>query len=155
VERAHATRRWPSTVRIVVVERRPVATVPTPDHRLALIDKTARVLEVVVTPPTHLPVLGNVAAPGPLGSRIPDADAHLAVAAALTTELRDRVTDIATVSGGGVDMAISASTVVRLGPAEDLPRKMASLLTVLARVDLKGVRLIDVRVPDAPVLTRS
>lgn len=155
VERAQLSRRWPSRVRIVVVERRPVAKVPTSDHRMALVDRTGRVLAVVDVTPPHLPALGNVSAPGPAGSRLPDADDQLGVAAALPPDLRERVTDIATVAGGNVEMALSTTTVVRLGPAEELSRKMAALLTVLAGVDLRGVRSVDVRVPEAPVLTRS
>jgi hypothetical protein len=44
---------------------------------------------------------------------------------------------------------------VKFGRAEQVRAKLVALSTLVARTDLKGVRAIDVRVPTAPVLTRS
>jgi len=64
---------WPGTVRVSVVERRPVATAAAPAQqgsppRWALVDATGRVLSVTSTPVAGLPVIyGSGALPGPGG----------------------------------------------------------------------------------------
>ena len=43
---------------------------------------------------------------------------------------------------------------VEFGPIDQLTAKLVALETVLQQVDLHGTVTIDLRVPDAPVLTR-
>jgi cell division protein FtsQ len=154
---AGARRQWPGTIRIDVTERRPVAVVPAGDGRWASADVAGRVLHVGLDKPGGLPVIGNLAPPGPPGSSlVASAQAPLRVAAALPEELRRRVADLAIVAGGEVELQLAPpGPNVRLGPPVRLGEKLSVLVTVLAGADMAGVRVIDVRVPRAPALTRG
>lgn len=157
VKDATARRRWPGTVRIDVTERVAAALVPVDDgRRWALADVTGRILDVVTAKPPGLPVIGNVRDVGEPGSSIaPAAAASLGVAASLPDILRARVADLAMGPGGEVELQLAPpGGLVRLGAAEDLDQKYAALLTLLEKVDLAKLEVIDVRVPRAPVLTR-
>ena len=153
---ARARREWPSTIRVDVVERRPAAVLPAGDGVWALADGTGRVLAVGPEKPAGLPVLGAVPVPGGPGSTVPDAARpSLAVAAALPEQLRASIADVAAVPGGEVELQLAPpGGVVRLGTPVDLHEKFAVVTTILAKADLAGVAVIDVRVPRAPALTR-
>jgi hypothetical protein len=68
----------------------------------------------------------------------------------------------ATASGpagaGDVDAVVrlpdGTPATAHLGPPDQLARKWLALLTVLDQVDLAGATVIDVRVPNAPAVTR-
>lgn len=153
---AKARRHWPGTVRIDITERRPVAVLPAGEGRWALADAAGRVLEAGPDKPTALPVLGGLPPPGRPGSTIAaSAGAVLRVAAALPDDLRSRVADIAAVTGGEVELQlVPPGAVVRLGRPVGLAAKLSVLSTIVARVDLGRVELVDLRVPRAPALTR-
>lgn len=162
VERATVWKRWPGEVRIQVVERRPVAFTVSGAGNAALVDGTGRVLEWVDVPPPGLGALTGLPPAGPAGSTLaPEGVAALTVAVALPAELRARTSGVAPAAGGRGEVDIrlrpderSAEGVVRLGPPEDLERKFDAIRTVLARVDLRDLAVLDVRRPDSPVLTR-
>ncbi|HET7489101.1 MAG TPA: FtsQ-type POTRA domain-containing protein [Acidimicrobiales bacterium] len=155
VRTAEASRRWPGTVRIQVTERRPAAVLPAAGGAWAVADATGRVLAVEPDRPPGLPAIGDVDRPQEAGAAVPAAAGPaLRVAAALPADVRARVSDVATVAGGEVQLWLGPDSVVRLGPPVDLGLKLTALATVLARVDLSGIRVIDLRVPTAPALTR-
>ena len=147
---------WPGTVQIDVTERRPAAVLPAGQGVWAVADLTGRVLRIGPEKPDGLPVIGNVAPPRQEGGKVAaSAVPSLKVAAALPVPVRERIADVATVAGGEVELQlVPPGGVVRLGRPEDLPAKLSVLATVLARADLANVRLIDLRVPEAPALTR-
>lgn len=153
---ATARREWPGTIRVDVTERRPAAVLPAGAGRWALADRTGRVLAIGPDKPVGLPVIGNIPPPPRAGSSVPAAATpSLRVAAALSPPLRDRVADIATLPGGEVELQlVPPGGVVRLGRTDDLDTKLDVLATVLTRADLARVSIIDVRVPQAPALTR-
>lgn len=154
VERATVTRSFPSSVRVSIVERHPVAEVAGPGASYALVDATGRVLEYTVT---RVPALALVTGLGPLpapGGSLAARDAPaVAAAAAVPETILDKVASVSLGAGGGVVLDLVGGEVAELGPASDLRAKMVSLATVLARVPLAGVRTIDVRVPEDPLLT--
>lgn len=157
VKKATARREWPGTVRVEVTERAPAAVLPVDEgRRWAIADVTGRILEVGTAKPAGLPVIGNVRDVGAPGSSIANAaGASLDVAASLPRSLRPRVADVATGPGGEVELQlVPPGGVVRLGVSEDLDQKYSALLTLLEKVDLAKLAVIDVRVPRAPVLTR-
>lgn len=156
VKTARARRRWPRTIQIDITEREPAAAAPVTAGGWALVDALGRILEVDQTKPSGLPVLGNVTVAEPVGASIRnEAIPALSVAAALPGAIRERIADVATVAAGSVELQLVApGGIVRLGPPIDLKTKLTVLATVLARVDLAGVSVIDVRVPSAPALTR-
>ncbi|HEX2699371.1 MAG TPA: FtsQ-type POTRA domain-containing protein [Acidimicrobiales bacterium] len=153
---ATAHREWPGTVRVDITERRPAAVLPAAGQAWALADRTGRILEIGSEKPAGLPVIGNIPPPTKAGASVPAAATpSLRVAAALPAPVRERVADVATLETGEVELQLTPpGGVVRLGPPVDLETKLSVLATVLARADLARVRVVDVRVPRAPSLTR-
>jgi cell division protein FtsQ len=167
VERVAVHRRWPGTVRVEVVERIPVAVVAAGQNRdgapqLGLVDGSGRLLAHVLAPPAGVVALEGVEAPAAPGESLDPASADLLrVARALPAGLAARAASVAP-AADGVELRLrpmAAGTqlapIVRLGPLTELDAKFLALQTVLAQADLAGVAVIDVRVPDAPVLTRA
>lgn len=153
---AAARRQWPGTIRIDVTERRPAAVLPAAGGAWALVDRAGRVLRIGSEKPAGLPVVGDVPRPRREGAAVAAAAMpSLRVAAALPDGVRDRVADVATLEGGDVQLWLAPpGGVVRLGPPVDLQAKLSVLATMLARVELTRVAVIDVRVPRSPSLTR-
>jgi cell division protein FtsQ len=154
VLRAEVRREWPDTVRIRVSERLPVAVTRANAGAWALLDRSARVLAVVPSPPPGLAVLDGLpeaAAPGTrLGARAAEG---LGVVTALPPALGARVAAVE-VGDEGVSLRLAPVGEVRLGPPEALGDKLQAALTVLGVVDGRTVATLDVRIPAAPVLTR-
>lgn len=162
-----ASRDWPGTVRVDVVQRVAVASVPDPAGDL-LVDSDAVVIGR--GPAAGLPrLVGAVdAQPGDvLGSLLP----ALAVVAELPDDLRpwvDAVTlegsaaDVSAVDGSAegssvaaVGLALVGGAVVEMGPAELLADKVAAVRAVLDGTDLTCVRVIDVTVADLATIVRD
>jgi hypothetical protein len=53
-----------------------------------------------------------------------------------------------------LDVTLGYGGVVRFGSTDDLDDKVVAVETVLTRVDLACMALLDVRAPGAPALTR-
>jgi hypothetical protein len=155
VDTARAEKAWPGTVRVHVTERAEVAVAPAKGGGWALLDRTGRVLEV--QPARRGDIIGvagiEVAArPGrTVGASARDA---LAVAAAVPRHLHDRVREVVAV-GGEMELRLAPSGIVRFGPAEQVAVKVQALETMLAKVDLRRLAVLDIRAPSAPVLTRK
>jgi cell division protein FtsQ len=151
VARAEVRRQWPATVAVRVVERRAAAAIPAVGG-WATVDAEGRVLERSTDPPAELGAVVEV--DQVRGDQVPARyrDA-LAVAVALPQGL---LPDVAGVRPGpdGLELPLRAGGVVRFGGTEQLGAKLLALSTILDRVD-GPIATIDVRVPDAPVLTRG
>lgn len=155
VEKARVERRWPSSIVVTLTERAPVAGVAQPDGKWALVDSAARVLVVIDGPPVGLPHIHDAeAVPAPGAVLTEDLAEAVAAAAALPESLK-RVVGGVNLRPGGVELALSAGGVVRLGdPGRQLAEKLRAAATVLNRVGAPEVDVLDVTVPRAPVLTR-
>lgn len=152
---ARVRRQWPNTVSIEVRERAPAASVPAAGGGWALVDDRGRVLAPVVDAPADRPTLEGVAPAGAPGTLVPaDTRAPLAVARALTPALRLRVGAVVRAADGELQLRLRTEAVVRLGDTGALGPKLVAADTVLAGVDPHRVAVLDVRVPDTPVLTR-
>jgi hypothetical protein len=57
------------------------------------------------------------------------------------------------VGDGNLRLTMSPGVTVTFGTADQLANKLLALRTLLDRVSFKGITGIDLRVPDAPVLT--
>ena len=153
VASAKVMREWPSTVRVEIVERTAVAAVAVADGRWAPVDRHGRILDPVGDRPA-LPELLPLAPVTPETRVTPRSvrDA-IAVAVAMPEALREDTAAVTSVPAG-LEIRLHGGGVVRLGPRTDVAAKLAAVDALLDRVDPANVAVIDVRVPDAPVLTR-
>ena len=154
VDTAQVHRGWRGDVTVAVTERRAVLAMPT-GARFALVDPTGRQLEIVDTPPEGMLALGGLEASGVPGQAVP-APAVAAVTALerLSPEIAAQTTGLS-VEGGQVYLELGPTGRAEIGDDRDLDAKMVALETVLARVDLTCVSVIDVRVPSAPTVRRA
>jgi cell division protein FtsQ len=148
VAEAHATRELPGTLRITVTERPAVAFATRPDGRVAVVDATGVVTEIVAGGPDGLPALVTAARP-PRPGRVVTPAAAARVAAALGPLAR-RVTRIS-VDRGEAALTLADARVVRLGNLTHLEEKARAAAAVLDSPGLPAVAYVDVRVPSAPV----
>jgi cell division protein FtsQ len=152
---ARVTRQWPNIVSIEVRERAPAASVPAARGGWALVDDSGRVLAPVASAPADRPELEGVPPVGPPGTLVPATTrAPLEVARALTPAMRLRVGAVVRAPDGELQLRLRADGVVRLGDAGRLEPKLVAAEAVLGDVDAARVAVLDVRVPDTPVLTR-
>lgn len=155
VQDARVVRHWPGTVEVAVVERVPVAAMPASAGGWALVDRTGRVLEVQPEKPPTLAGLAAPPAPGPGETVGPEARDGLAVVDALPASLSQVLETVTVAEDGTLSLDLRDLPTVQFGPATQVRPKLVALSTLVARADLRGVRGIDVRVPTAPVLTRT
>ena len=150
VDTAVVERAFPNTVRVRLTERVAAAVAARPAGGWVLLDGGGRVLAEAADRPGGLPeVIGAGATPAP-GTNLTTAAPALDVIAALPVAVRRQVTD-ATLDGESV-MLHTGSREIRIGPATQLPAKVAALSVLLDRVGSRPVAAIDVRVPQAPVV---
>jgi cell division protein FtsQ len=148
------SRSWPSTLVVRVTERKPVAAVRD-GGRWDLVDASGRVLAVGSAEPGGVRLAASSADLRP-GGTLPSGDLGLvAVAGAVPPSLVSQVAEVVPAGQGQVDIELTGGPVVDLGAPTALSAKLASLETVLAEVDMTGVKTIDVRLPDQPALTRN
>lgn len=169
---ASVSRQWPATVRVSLTLRTPVGVVVTPTQRL-VVDRTGRVLQAGSQAGAGLPVL-SLAVPAPpapgawlpgapgltgLAGTVPPAvarsspvDEELAVAAALSPELRPVVASEAVLVGDGLTLTVGPTQVV-LGDASQLAAKVVALEALLRDGALATTVRADLRVPDRPAVT--
>lgn len=155
VAEAKATKQWPGTVRLEVVERSAIAVARTEAGQWAALDREGRVLAVIPDRPPGSIAMTNLGLPGAPGTSLGShALGPMAVAEAIPAAARDRVGEVVALEGGEVELRLLPSGTVRLGPTDQLPAKMEALATMVTKVDLRRLDVLDLRVPSAPVLTR-
>ena len=182
VDTVRVRRQLPGTVAVAVTERVPVAVVAcgadapaeagaggAGDACRALVDRTGRVLALagevpgeVDHPAAGLPLVAGVPPAGMAGSQLAgDALAPLEVARLLPPALAPMVAEVVAGEDGAVRLHLRAPDrrgsppTVLLGPPDRVAPKLTAAATVLARTGVAGVEVLDVRVPDAPALTRA
>lgn len=151
VARAEVERNWPGTVRILVQEREPIATIELVKGRFALVDRTGRVLDVGSERPPALLALTDV--PGRIaeGGRLPsETHAALDVIADAQEQMPGAFTTVST----GLDAILRSGATVRFGSADELDLKLVAVATVLDDVEVGCLATLDVRIPTSPALTR-
>jgi cell division protein FtsQ len=151
IEHATVIRRLPSTVRITIVERVPVAIVADPAGTATLVGGDGATLGPA-TDASRLPLLARAdgMATDP-GSLRPGA----AASAAMPAALRAQVETILTLADGSLRLSMRDGVSVSYGPPDDLAAKARSAQALLRWAAGQGVALasIDVSVPGAPTAT--
>ena len=152
---AVVARSWPDGVSITVTERNPVASIPEGKSGFAIIDSTGRVLAFVRAKPRSLVPLSVPLRPLVAGSKLDAAGVALArVAAAVPESILSNIAAVQE-SSLGVEITLRSGTLVEFGQATELAAKMVALDTLLSTpsVVLGAKSSVDLRVPDAPVVT--
>jgi cell division septal protein FtsQ len=115
-----------------------------------------------LAPGPYLPTVVGLEPAGPPGSRLTDGQplqAALALVAAVRRDLVPSTTTwikvIEVSDAGQLSAILNPAVIIRLGQPDELDAKFQALRALLAQIPMKGVATIDVRVPDAPVLTRT
>ncbi len=154
IAEATVTREWPDGVRIVVVERTPIATVeegPGPD-RWALVDRTGRVLALEAHPQAGLPRVSGPGTPGPPGSTAVGLRAALRVVRSLPAAFAGQVDRVGEARDGDVTLSLTSALTVYLGSTDQLSQKYEAVAAILAAADLTSGSTIDVAAPATPVV---
>lgn len=148
VRSASVSRTLPSTVTIAISERWPVAVV---DGKRRLLVAADGVVLGLAGQSVRLPV---IEVRGPVGERVQRRATQLAVAGALTSDLRETVGRITVGPDGSVTLWLRSGVRVLVGTPTSLRSKAAALEGMLAWVARHGVtpRYVDVRVPAAPAI---
>jgi cell division protein FtsQ len=148
-------RSWKGTIDVTITERSPAAAVHAGGDGWLVVDSDRRVLFSSATAPPDLPIIEGVGGV-PVGQSL-DASAQpaITVARALSPGLRTRVIAVHADDPAALVMDIRPAGKVRFGGATDVQQKITSLQAVFAQADLAGLCVVDVRVPDSPVLTRG
>jgi cell division septal protein FtsQ len=183
VSDASVQTQWPTTVRIQVHSRSPVAQVLVAPNasgqQVVLLDATGRVLTEPRAPVQALPLLSGLSvggvgpgqwvagtAPGAAFSGPPAAlltNPSSAVAGALalsanTPQALVNAVESITVTRGLLQEVVSSPTAtapvtVLFGDQQQLAAKLTALATIVQQVNLAGIGQIDVRIPSRPALT--
>jgi hypothetical protein len=176
VRTARVVRSWPSTLRVIVVERRPEARIADPDGRWWLADGTGRLLDVVAEPPPGLQPIDGYVLGGRPGAQLSErAAAGLALLARLPPDIARRTASLRFPDPDGLDLVVDPYdhpgsarpeppppgrdvpdpyALVHLGSTDDVDDKLIATATVLDQVDPTCLAAIDVRVPAKPVVSR-
>ncbi len=150
VDEVRIQRLWPGTVRVVVTERTALAAVPVAEG-WARVDAKGRVLDVVARRGDLVTLAGRRSV-GP-GDTLTGTDRSvLATLSRLPSDLRPMV-EGATSDDRGLVLAVGDGWTVVVGSGDALVAKAAAARAVRAASDPADGCVIDVRVPDAPVLT--
>jgi cell division protein FtsQ len=150
VQTALVDRAFPNTVRIHLTERVAAASAARPAGGWVLLDRGGRVLAERPDRPGDLPeVIGAGATPAP-GAAMASAQPALDVVAALPDAVRRQVTN-ASLDGEAVTLHTGVRE-IRIGSPAQLAAKVAALSVLLDRVGSRSVAVLDVRVPQAPVV---
>jgi cell division protein FtsQ len=159
VQTVQLRREWPGTVKVTVVERTPIAALPTKDNRWVLVDAQAR--QLVVTEQFDRALVridGDPIAAEPGTELKGRTSAALQVAASIPATLRERVIALRPAAAGTVEGTVQlrdgSEAWLRFGTPAQTAAKWLALLSVLDEADPAGLAGIDVRVPAAPALTR-
>jgi cell division protein FtsQ len=169
VATAAVDREWPDGLRIEVTERVPVAvirveaappsaktTVTAPPAPWALVDRTGRVLADVASPPAGVVPVSAAVSPGRPGTDVgAGAQPGIEVAASLPRAFSSQVTAVTVAGSGTVTLSMTTPITVDLGNTSELREKYEDVAAILAGAKLSSGDVIDVSVPDAPVVRRG
>ena len=163
VESATMARRWPGVVTVTVAERRPVAVVRAVDGSPVAVDGDGRLLAVVDDHAfPELPRLVGLDALADPGATLDGrADAALTLAGLLAQAVPSLASELIVVDGhleAEMRLSTGETASVLFGRDDGLADKVAALATLVDAGVLESTpapSVVDLRVPDAPVLTRT
>ncbi|WP_245617261.1 cell division protein FtsQ/DivIB [Amycolatopsis taiwanensis] len=138
------SRSWPSTIKITVTERTPVAFFTDPDGA-HLVDATGLAYKVLPNTPEGLPELSLAR----IAPDDPVTRSAVAVLMSLPEALKHQITTVRAQTPGGVEFTLKNGKVVRWGDATDPDRKAKVLAVLLTR----NGHTYDVASPELPTVS--
>jgi hypothetical protein len=131
-----------------------VVALPT-GARFVVVDRTGQQLELVAERADHFLPVSGVEASGVPGQPVDEVGRSVVTLAdGLSPAVAGASSTIVVVDGLlALDLTVGGRAVI--GDVRDLDAKLLALETVLQRVDLTCVEVIDVRVPSAPTVRRT
>ena len=152
IARAEVVAEFPSTVRISVIERTPVAVASDGVHA-SLMASDGTSLGVAKRDPT-MPTI-RLAARGSVDGPAPGPEGAARAVGAMTPALRDRVNRVLVRLDGSLEFRIEDGPVVRYGAPSDVAAKARAISRMLAWADAQGERILRLTVtaPRAPAAT--
>ena len=156
VAEATARREWSGTVRLRILERRPVAVAVEPAGDRVLVDAAGAILEELlpgVPVDGPLPLI-RIDGFGPPGSRVTGIGPLLRAAEAIPPDLGAWVIALVP-TGEGVRAELVGGAVAEMGISDDYLDQARALATVLTWVTLSCLQEVDVSIPDNPVVRRG
>ncbi len=160
IQQVQVSRSWPSTIRVVVRERTPVAAIGnTTGSRWMITSEDGMVVEERLTPPASVPIIiaaDEVVRDAAVGFPLVGVERALEIADELPLQLAPWVTTWTSDSSGSVAANLVGSAVVEFGAFEDHRTQFVSLASILnGGAPLVCLELIDLSVADNPVLHRN
>ncbi len=146
-------RKWPRTILITLKEREPSVIAVLPNGQKFLLDRSGVVLDEFHESSDLLPFI-RVDEVGVLGAQISGITPLLRAAEEVTPDLGAWILALAP-TGGGVRAELVGGVIAELGIGTDFRDEMRSLATVLTRVQLSCIEVIDVSIHQNPVITRT
>lgn len=143
IQSAKVERSWDGDITMTIVERIPVGVVRTDDGATQLVDGTGALLGDVTEVDGALPRIANVT------------EGTLALASLLPAGVRSRIVEVRSDEESRLLLSLRPAGTVEFGPANALPEKVATLVTVMGQVDQRDLCTIRVITPDTPVVTRT
>ena len=154
IETAAIDRSIGGSVVVTVTEREAMVAVPA-GSRHVLVDATGRQLEMVDQRPEGWIDIAGVEASGVPGELVDDDVLDVVeVVDAVAPTLREAIPAIVR-RNGELWLTLEVGGEARIGDTRDLDAKLLAVETILARVDLACLAVVDVRVPDAPTVSRT
>jgi cell division protein FtsQ len=161
VATVRVTRDYPSSLRIAVTERPPVASVSS-GSVFWLVAADGTVLDAAASRPPELPYVARVPLPEELraGTRLPPGNEltnALTALGGMAPQLRRQVAGVNARSLDSLEFTLKDGSTVLYGLAVDQPAKDAAVLLVRRTLKKEGreARRIDVRNPSAPTVRAS
>ncbi len=146
-------RKWPRTILITLKEREPSVIAVLPNGQKFLLDRSGVVLDEFHESSDLLPFI-RVDEVGVFGTQISGITPLLRAAEEVTPDLGAWILALAP-TGGGVRAELVGGVIAELGIGTDFRDEMRSLATVLTRVQLSCIEVIDVSIHQNPVITRT
>lgn len=163
VASAEVSKSWWGSVEVTVTERRPIAILGFANGERWLVDQSGHLIDEATAADSALPVVRGVDLPVS-GSTVAAEQRHAVRAAVrLPVGLEDWVETIVLEPDGELWLDLAGldapgedqpSARARLGDGRDLDNQLLAVETVLTRVELECLAVIDARVGSAPVVTR-
>ena len=154
VKRARVTTKFPSSARIEIAERQPVATFQGGDGRYRVIDEQGRVLDVMPGQPVEYLLVTTDSPPNTAaGEYAPNGFASAGLLARVLTPTMRQLVDSIVVAADGSDvrLLLEGGTEVVLGDGERLVDKLVRLETVISNDPLNLPTRIDVSTEEVTI----